>query len=307
MTYFKYLFIVFLSVQVSCNREPSLLIDSQSIPISYEIKPTSISRLFNRNTSLQKSKDAVKLISWNIRDFGGSKDDYEIQQIAQIIRDYDIVAIQEVVAKDPKGAQAVARLADALNRMGSKWDYRVSDPTQSPSVYKSERYAFLWKTARVKLLNAPYLDSKLAMVCDREPYIALFKANNMTTPFYLVNFHSRRYNDQPEEEIKHFIEYPERLQSNRVIIAGDFNLDENHEVWENFYAQGFKNAVAATKTTLKMKCKFGTYRNHAIDNIYATAGISYAQTGSVDIVGDCNQLKKARSLSDHLPIFIEFH
>jgi len=245
-------------------------------------------------------------VSWNIRDFGGSKDDTEIKQIAQVVRDFDIVAIQEVVAKNPKGAQAVARLADALNRMGVKWDYRISDPTQSPSVYKRERYAFLWKTASVKLLSVPYLDSNLATVCDREPYVGLFQAKNMDAPFYLVNFHSRRYDAQPEEEIMHFIKYPDRLQSNRVIIAGDFNLDEKHRVWDKFYSRGFKNALINTKTTLKVKCKFGAYRNHPIDNIYATNGVSFSQMGSIDIVKNCENLKMARTLSDHLPVFIEF-
>ena len=39
-----------------------------------------------------------------------------ISDIFKIINDYDIVAIQEVVAKDPAGAQAVARIVDNLNK-----------------------------------------------------------------------------------------------------------------------------------------------------------------------------------------------
>ena len=190
--------------------------------------------------------------------------------------------------------------------MGSKWDYRVSNPTQSPSVYKSERYAFLWKTAQVQLLKSPYLDSELASVCDREPYIGLFKLKKEGDPFYIINFHSRRFDAHPEEEIAPFIRYPERLQSDRIIIAGDFNLDESHSVWDSFYAQGFKNALTQTKTTLKMKCKFGVYRNHAIDNIYVSKSVTFLQSGSIDFVNDCEQLEMSRTLSDHLPVYIEF-
>ena len=252
------------------------------------------------------SKNSISLASWNIRDLGGSKDDKEIYQIAQVLRDFDVVAIQEVVAKDPKGAQAVAKIVDALNRMGSKWDYRVSDPTQSPSVYKSERYAFLWKTTKVNLVTRPYLDSKLATICDREPYIAHFKPKKEGDAFYVVNFHSRRFDAHPEEEIKHFIKYPERLQTKRVIIAGDFNLDEKHKVWDDFYKQGYKNALSETKTTLKLKCKYGMYKNHAIDNIYVTKDVEMTKTGSIDIVERCDQLDNARTLSDHLPVYIEF-
>lgn len=281
---------------------------SQSVFNSFEAKSISESKVFAKPKSLKnlKTDNALTLVSWNIRDLGGSKNDNEIHQIALILRDYDIVAIQEVVAKDPKGAQAVARLADELNRMGSKWDYRISNPTQSPSVYKSERYAFLWRTSKVQLLKSPYLDSELSSVCDREPYIGLFKPKTEGDQFYIINFHSRRFDAHPEEEIKHFIKYVQRLQTGRMIIAGDFNLDETHNVWDDFYTQGFKNALTKTKTTLKIKCQFGVYKNHAIDNIYVSEDISMLQSGSIDIVQDCNLLEMARSLSDHLPVYIEF-
>lgn len=59
------------------------------------------------------------LISWNLENFGKSKSDAEIDFIANTIKNYDVAAIQEVVAGDG-GTQAVARLADALNRKGSK-------------------------------------------------------------------------------------------------------------------------------------------------------------------------------------------
>ena len=86
----------------------------------------------------------VKLLSWNVENLGSSKSDKDIAFIVKTIKDYDVVALQEIVAGDG-GAQAVAKLADELNRKGSKWDYTISDPTSS-SAYKTERYAFLWKT-----------------------------------------------------------------------------------------------------------------------------------------------------------------
>jgi hypothetical protein len=49
---------------------------------------------------------------------------------ANYLRDYDIIAVQEVVA-GYGGVQAVARLSDELNRTGTKWDYIISDPTSS--------------------------------------------------------------------------------------------------------------------------------------------------------------------------------
>jgi endonuclease/exonuclease/phosphatase family metal-dependent hydrolase len=89
----------------------------------------------------------IKLLSWNIENLGQSNQ--EIILIANIVRDYDIIVIQEVVAD--MVAQAVARLADELNK-GSKWNYTVSDPTSS-SAYKTERYAYIWKTSKVNRLG----------------------------------------------------------------------------------------------------------------------------------------------------------
>lgn len=217
-----------------------------------------------------------------------------------------MVAIQEVVAKDPAGAQAVAKIADELNRMGAKWDYQISDPTNSPSVYISERYAFLWKTSKVSLLNRAFLDKELENLCNREPFVATFKQKGKSVPFYVINYHARKYYDKPEEEIIHFIDYPERLDSDRILIMGDFNLDEKHAVWKPIYRKGFKSALQNERTTLKTKCSNGNYRSHPIDNVYFSSGIKRVQAGSVDFVKNCENLKRAREISDHLPIYMEF-
>ena len=87
----------------------------------------------------------TKLLSWNIENLGKSKSDTTINYIANTIQNYDIIAIQEVVA-GYGGAQAVARLVDELNRTGSKWDYTIRDPSCS-SAYISSRYASLWLTS----------------------------------------------------------------------------------------------------------------------------------------------------------------
>ncbi len=246
------------------------------------------------------------LLTWNIQNLGQSKDDSEIRNIAEIINEFDIVAVQEVVAKDPRGAQAVARLADELNRMGDRWDYRVSDPTRSPSPHISERYAFLWRSSKIQLVGRPYLDSKLADECDREPYLGQFRLKSEGTPFYIVNVHSRTYDKQPEKEIAHFEAYQNRLASELVFLAGDFNLSEDHPVWASFYKVGYQPSISDMATTLKRKCARGNYLNHSIDNIYYDQDVvELHRSGRVDFVRDCELLEVRRGLSDHLPVFLE--
>jgi len=290
----KYIYILLIiTIAFSCNSKSK--------------RTAVLSNQFNISTNAAfKDSNALKITSWNIRDLGRSKSEKEILQIAQIIRDYDIVAIQEVVAKDPAGAQAVAKIVDELNRMGSKWDYRISDPTKSPSVYMSERYAFLWKTSKVNLKGRAYLDKELEDKCFREPFIAPFQLKSGGKPFYIINFHSRKFNDNPEEEIIHLKEYPKRLKTDRIFIVGDFNLSEKHKVWNDFYKIGFKSALKNTKTTLKRKCKNNQYLNYPIDNIYfLQKNIQILSYGHIDFVKNCSNLEEARRISDHLPLFLE--
>lgn len=259
-----------------------------------------------KDSAGDEGRSSVSLVSWNIQHLGRTKTEAEIGAIAQILRGYDIVALQEVVAKDPAGAQAVARLADALNRTGFQWDYQVSDPTRSSSPYIRERYAFLWKPSRVRQVGRASLDRELQDVVEREPFIASFRRRGEDAVFHVINFHSRPYNQQPEKEIIHFLTYPQRFGSDRVLLAGDFNLDERHSVWEPFYELGMKSALKNSPTTLKRKCMESQYLNHAIDNIYFYPGIRKTAAETIDFVGTCENLEQARRISDHLPVFMVF-
>ncbi|MFK7932085.1 MAG: endonuclease/exonuclease/phosphatase family protein [Saprospiraceae bacterium] len=265
--------------------------------------PTSSSNLITSGRYLKAYNNSIKLLTWNIQDLGRTKDVDEIDAIVNVLRNFDLVAIQEVVSKDPAGAQKVAAIADLLNRTGSQWDYRISDPTDSPSPNIRERYAYLWKTAKLTLLGRPELDSDLAHICDREPYLAEFKTKQGYT-FHTVNFHSRPHNKNPESEVTNFSNYPQRLDSKNVVILGDFNMDENNTVWKSLYDQGFEPSVRNSPTTLKHRCDGRNYLNHSIDNIYINASSFHVEdAGRVDIVGGCNNLEIARGISDHLPVY----
>ena len=91
----------------------------------------------------------LKIVSWNIQNFGRSKmsNDSVMVFISEVVKGYDIVAIQEVSVSE-FGSQAVAKLDDLLDRSGTSWDYIISDATSGEG---SERYAYLFKKDRVKL------------------------------------------------------------------------------------------------------------------------------------------------------------
>jgi deoxyribonuclease-1-like protein len=245
----------------------------------------------------------VKFCSWNIANFGQSKSDSEIVFIANTLRDFDVVAIVEVVAGNG-GAQAIARLADQLNRMGSKWDYVVSDPTTG-SPGRVERYAFLWKPSRVKKTGDAWLEQKYQAEMEREPYLINMVYEDK--PFTLGCFHAITKAQQPEKEIKYFKFITEMYQNKNLIFGGDFNCPESHSVFIPVKSQGFKPALSCQKTSLKQECRNGENLASEFDNIfYQTSKNKVEKAGIILFYESFASLQLARRISDHVPVYLEF-
>ena len=244
----------------------------------------------------------VKILSWNIENFGKSKSDSTLIYIANTIKNYDIVAIQEVVA-GYGGAQAVAKLADELNRTGSKWDYTISDPTSS-SAYKTERYAFLWKTFKVKKIGKAWLEEKYHLEMDREPYYCTFSYNNKE--FTIANFHAITKSKQPETEIKYFKFLPSLYPELNLLFVGDFNCPQSHSVFNPLKKMGYVSAFIKQKTSLKKTCNNNDCLASEFDNIwYNSSKINCSNAKVIHFYESFETLNQAREISDHIPISIE--
>ncbi len=244
------------------------------------------------------------LLTWNIRDFGKTKDAVEIGHMTEILKDFDILAIQEVVA-GYGGSQAVAKLAASLNRTGEQWDYAVSNPTKSPK-YKTERYAYIWKKNKAQLVGRPWLEAALQEIVFREPYMARFLIENREV--VLMNYHARKHDDEPEREVKEFKNlYFQFYLNTPFIIAGDFNLKDKHTVFFPLKKAGFDFVLENEPTTLKRKCDVkGRMRNHPIDNLFYSPGINCKEGFVVNPIRGCFDLDRFRGLSDHLPVVASF-
>lgn len=251
------------------------------------------------------SAQDLQLISWNVQDMGRTTSDEELARMVDILRDADVVAIQEVVAKDPAGAQRVALLADLLDRTGANWDYAISDPTTNEVPQSRERYAFLWRTSKVTRL-AYGLDKENEANISREPYWLDVRVKGFDGPIRLINFHSLPYSKHPETEIPFLADYPRRWNDRPLIYLGDWNMKVEHPCFRSFAEQGYRPALSGMPTTLKRKCTSnGAYVNHAIDNIYFnSAHFGLITAGVIDFVRGCEFLAEDRSLSDHLPVYL---
>jgi deoxyribonuclease-1-like protein len=242
----------------------------------------------------------VRICSWNIENIGSSKSEDDLTYIANTLKAFDIVAIQEVVPNDG-GAQTIAEIASILNRKGAKWDYIVSNPTTG-SKYKTERYAYLWKTSKVNKIGDAWLELKYQQEIDREPYYCTFQYKNKT--FTLSNFHAITKKLQPETEIKHFRFLPKAYPLLNLIFLGDFNCPQSHSVFGPLKSMGYNAVFQNQKTSLKKQCTETECLASEYDNIFFDSErIAVLNNGVIHFYEDFNTIQEAREISDHIPIW----
>ena len=249
------------------------------------------------------SAQQLSLCSWNIQNFGKSKSDNEIKFIAQTLKNFDVVCIIEVVA-GYGGAQAVARLSDELNRTGSAWDYTISDPTSS-FTKGTERYAFLWRKSKLKKTGNAWLDKQFQNEIEREPYYITLISGKQT--FTIGVFHAIPTSKHPETEIPFLAKIAQSRSNENLIFCGDFNCAESNTAFASLKQLGFSSAMQHQKTTLKSKQKGNECLASEYDNVfYKKSKIKVEKTGIIPFHESFSDLKSARMISDHLPIYFNF-
>ncbi|MEZ4887009.1 MAG: endonuclease/exonuclease/phosphatase family protein [Chitinophagales bacterium] len=247
-----------------------------------------------------KELESVKIVSWNLYNIGISKDDEEVEFIANLLKNYHIIAIQEI-STQLSGPRAVVKLNDELSRKSGKWDYIISDPTVGPG---SERYAYLWRTDLVELSARPWLVKPLEDKVDREPFMARFKSGDKT--MLLANFHAVPTSKKPENEIQHLVDLHRLYGKDNLLMMGDFNLSQKHEAFNILKQRGYDPILVNQKTSLRRTAINGDYLAQEYDNLfYNNSVFNLKRSGILDFVPKFESLKDAREISDHLPIWCE--
>ena len=290
MTSFLRLFLLstFLSVNFCCQQ-----------PKQAE-SPNRVSIIGTDAGSMASSATCTRIVTWNIANLGKSKDNQEIEFMAELLRGFDLVCIQEV-STGPAGAQAVARLADALNRKGFAWDYKISDPTTGEG---SERYAMLWKKSKVRLYGKAWLEQSLEASINREPMLARFISGSDT--FLLATMHAVPKGKNPARENAQLYKLDSIYHQDHLLMMGDFNASHRSEAFDKMYSRKISNTISNQKTTLKMEPHPSTGEHLAseYDNIfYEKDEINLSECGIVDFSRKCKDLKSARLISDHIPVW----
>lgn len=240
----------------------------------------------------------IRFCSWNIANLGKSKDQSSLAYISSTLKDYHLVAIQEVNT-GADGVRAIVYIDSLLDLTGSRWDYAISDPTSGKG---SERYAYLWNTRKIKLCGTPWLNEELADSMDREPFMARFAMKKDT--FLIANLHAVPTAKNPAREIAQLHRIFELHQKERLIYAGDFNLSFSNKAYDSLKIRSYQDAINDKKTSLKTEIREGEKFANAYDHIlYPSDRVDINEGGIVDFTVDFESLKACRKISDHVPVW----
>ncbi len=271
-----------------------------------------------------------RLATFNIQVFGDAKAEksYVMYELAKIINQFDIVAIQEIRTQDDAFMAKFAQLCSQIG--GRTWDYRVGP--RLGNTRSTEQYAYIWDAAKLEV--NPQMVFTVAdpeNVLHREPLVAMFRTRgvpaNQAFTFTLVNVHT-----DPDVAVDEMNMMPQlydliRGQTMRlygagsveddIILLGDFNTNVpmsypppasgNRPVSQSDFGQlgnvpGLYPIVRDEPTNV--------IRTKLHDNILIQRQDTseYTLRGGVYDIERSNgrTLEQVKEISDHLPVWAEF-
>jgi deoxyribonuclease-1-like protein len=282
----------------------------------YQFKGLENVRIEPRGGAAGKNGDAthsiadyggtIKIASFNIQVFGRAKlaKPAVMEVLADVVRRFDVVAIQEVRAATD---DILPRFIQKINAGGRKYDYLIGPRLGRTS--SKEQYAFVYDTATIETdRRALYTVEDPADLLHREPLVASFRVRgppaNEAFTFTLVNAHTDP--DEVSQEVDALAQAYRAVRNDGrgeddIILLGDLNADENH-LGALAQQPNIAWAIAGVPTN--------TRRSHTYDNILFSRVATSEFTGlcgTVDLMRDYQlTVDAALEVSDHLPIWAEF-
>ena len=308
-------------------------------PVSIQEELEELHHILHLTIPSKRLEENLLVATWNIRAFGditrkweSSQDDsprrdlQSVRCIAEIIRHFDVIAIQEV-------RDNIRGLRDLLKVLGLNWGLNLTDVTQR-SAGNGERMAYLFDTRRVQLsglacelvvpeersnnISSDALNKQFA----RTPYAVGFRSNNVT--FVLVTLHIL-YGKSAKDRIpelkaiaKWLADWARDINEyeQNLIALGDFNIEKRGDLLnETFISEGLHIPDGLADATRSIFNETKYYDHIAwFDGANGIPKLSmrFNQGGSFDFVG---KVLKNRGLtkqqlswmiSDHYPLWAEF-
>ena len=203
-----------------------------------------------------RTDDNLLIGTWNIRHLGGytdawtagdndspKRDWHSMAAIAEVIRRFDVTAIQET-RRDTSALFAI------LSLLGDDFRVIASDVTEGDKG-NDERLAYLYDTTRVQpsglvgeIVLPPQAEGEVKQFA-RTPYAAGFVRNGVE--FILTTVHVL-WGKRPEDRIDELTAFAEWMRgwadrpkdwNRNLLVLGDFNIDRHEDpLWQAFFATG---------------------------------------------------------------------
>lgn len=255
-----------------------------------------------------RGNDTIRVASFNIQVFGEAKlnDAEAMQAIVAILKNFDLVAIQEVrsVSQD-----ILPQLISLLNADGQRYDYALG-PRLGRSNSK-EQYAFVFDTQTIETdRNQLYTVDDPDDLLHREPLVGWFRARGPSPEhaftFSLVTIHTDPDETNQELDVLDDVFFKVREDPRRgeddVIMLGDFNAKAT-AMRQLGQIKGLVKVVNGETPT-------NTLHNAQYDNILFHDAATTEFTGRGGVLDFMRQYnltqQQAQRVSDHMPVWAEF-
>ena len=248
--------------------------------------------------------ETIRVAAFNIQVFGPSKAGKPkvMHALGRIIRQFDIVAIQEIRTQD---RNLLYQLQDYVNQDGGRYEI-VAGPRLGRTVSK-EQFAYIFDSNRIEMDRYQlYTVRDPEDVIHREPLVGWFRVlgpdPRQAFTFTLVNVHTDP--DEVKQEVAALTYLFDEVRNDGrgeddVIMLGDFNASS-----KQIAELGGESLTAAIQ---KMTNTRGTkqYDNVLFDE-RATVEFK-GRAGVFDFLREFNlTIDDALTISDHLPVWAEF-
>ncbi len=194
--------------------------------------------------------NSISIASFNIRIFtSNSRGDEELKYIVNILKKYDVVAIQEL-----RDQTALKRTIAQLRDQGLDYGYDISPPVGRES---KELYAFIYRKDKIALLKRGQVYQDVDDEFIREPFYASFKSGDFDFTLITVHILYGKNKTARRPEIQELSQVYASIQNedpkeNDVILLGDFNMspDDQSFSWLKIIPTMTCTIAAPEKTTI---------------------------------------------------------
>ncbi|TXK16386.1 endonuclease/exonuclease/phosphatase family protein [Homoserinibacter sp. GY 40078] len=286
-----------------------------------------------------KSDDNLLIATWNLRGFGGISATWDseprttpkrgwraVALIAEIIRRFDVVAVQEV-------KRDTTALRFLVEQLGGSWRFITTD-TSEGDAGNDERLTYLYDSTRVDpsgLVGEIVLPAVAGSPVDqfaRAPYAASFARKDVE--FILTTVHIL-WGDVPQDRIPELVAFADWMRgwadrandwNGNLLVLGDFNVDrDDSPLARALFGTGLSgppqlNAVPRTIFADDKNKNFydqiAWFWEIGADDLHQyLRGMKFTDAaGYIDFVphvfAGLSKTKLSWRISDHYPLWVEF-